>query len=677
MVYHSITPGIIMLKRPHTVSTFLPPHLVVLGLVLFAVQFGWSQACGEGSFQAEAVLNGNTWTARNGNTNLYSGNDMRTAMQEAVNSLSAGRNTKERVVVQGSGTMAGNASLVVPSYTVLDVCGTIHVNSAGSGDNAPVRMRGARDVEVRYLTITGTPSYSMFIREGSNIHLGQIDIRVSSGFGIRIDNNPSGGGNWGMTNRVTNVRIDSVYVSGTSNHGVETYGVDGLTIGTVVARNTGYAGLLLNATINATIGTVDAEGAGTGTGYAAFRMANRNGQINGQYPLNIRVGRVRAIGGGRGIFCVSESGGVEIENIELSNNGGNSVLIENCYNVNVASVSGTVSGGGEFRLAARSEFANSRDITVQNIAFTNTAIRESPCGENVVFRNITRSGNSSLDICTSVITEPISSSSSSVSSSSAIPSDCNGDEGGSAVLDDCGRCVGGNTGRTACDFAVQGENFCAADGVQESTNGGFLGAGYLNFDNELQSSGTFVVESGGNRDYTLALRFANGAAADRPMQVSMNGVVQVASVSFPSTGDWTTWNTTEVVVPLVQGRNELVFTSLATEGGPNLDVLGFVESGVSAHTCELPVINAYALTATSLQVHWEGDRLYVAGAPAGARIEVYNLQGQLQAVGKVQGEGGPKSENAISLSLSVAGSPGVHVIRMVSDQSVRHFKLVR
>ena len=90
---------------------------------------------------------------------------------------------------------------------------------------------------------------------------------------------------------------------------VATYGVDGLRVGTVTARNVGESGLLLNQTINANVGTVDAENAGAGTGYAAFRMANRNGRIGSSYPTNIRVGTVRARGGGRGVFCVSESGG--------------------------------------------------------------------------------------------------------------------------------------------------------------------------------------------------------------------------------------------------------------------------------------------------------------------------------------------------------------------------------
>ncbi|GGY03238.1 hypothetical protein [Streptomyces djakartensis] len=350
-------------------------------------------ACGEGPHHAEAAQSGGTWTARRGNgTVVYTGTDMRAAVQAAVNSLTPGRTAKERVVVRGSGSIPANSRISLPSHTVLDVCGTIDVTGSGSGDQAPVYSRGTRDVEVQNLRLTGTPLYGIFLRNVQNVVLGQIDMRLSRGLGVRIDNR-------GDTSQWTrNVRIDNVHVSGASSHAVETYGVDGITIGTVTARNVGESGLLLNQTVNASVTKVDAENAGTGTGYAAFRMANRNGRIGNGYPTNIRVGEVIARGGGRGVFCVSESGGATIDRVTLSGTGNNSVLIENCYNVSLAARSGTITGGGELRLAARSEFPNNKDITVQNLTVTNSAIRESPCGENTTFRNITRV-NSSQSVC--------------------------------------------------------------------------------------------------------------------------------------------------------------------------------------------------------------------------------------------------------------------------------------
>ncbi|MEJ3747148.1 hypothetical protein WEI85_28180 [Actinomycetes bacterium KLBMP 9797] len=351
-------------------------------------------ACGDGSFNAEAVQSGSTWTARNGGSVRYTGGDMRAAVQAALDSLTAGRTSKQSVVVRGSGTISAGSRISVPSYTILDVCGTINVSGSGSGDMAPIYSRGTRDIEVRYLNVTGAPLYGIFMRNVNNLVLGQIDMRLSGGLAIRIDNH---GGDRAV--KVRNIRIDRAYIQGATNQGVETYGVDGLTVGTVIARNVGYSGLLLNDTINATVGTVDAQNTATGTGYAAFRMANRNGRVGSSYPTNIRVGNVIASGGGRGIFCVSESGGAVIDRITLTNNGNNSILVENCYNVTIAAVSGSVSGGGELRIAARTEFPPSSNIRFQNLTVSNTNIRWSPCtGTGNVVSNVTRN-NSTLTWC--------------------------------------------------------------------------------------------------------------------------------------------------------------------------------------------------------------------------------------------------------------------------------------
>ncbi|NLW31604.1 MAG: hypothetical protein GXY77_09130 [Fibrobacter sp.] len=224
--------------------------LVTTAISCFNV-FVWSQTCGEGDYDAEAILNGSTWTVTNDGNTVYAGSDMLRAMQEAVGSLSRNRTRIERVLVKGDGTIQANRSLDLPSYTAIDVCGTINVTGSASGDNAVIRGRDVHDIEIENLSVTGAPYFGIFFRKGYNITLKQINLQLSGGLGIRIDNDPSGSGNWGSTNRVKNVRMDNVYVSGANNHGVETYDVDGLKIGKVTARNVANCGLILNSTINA------------------------------------------------------------------------------------------------------------------------------------------------------------------------------------------------------------------------------------------------------------------------------------------------------------------------------------------------------------------------------------------------------------------------------------------
>ena len=338
--------------------------------------------CGAGTYDAEAELDGSTWTVRHGGDVVHEGSDMLTAMRAAVDSLDPDRTAQESVVVRGSGSVPGDASLDLPGHTSFEVCGTIDVTGPVGANHAAVRIRHVSDVSVPHLSLSGSPYFGVFVQSAEDVHFGQVDLDMSGGHGMRIDSRDND-----EVRQARNISIDDVRVSGTDNHGVETYGVDGFTVGTVTARDTAYSGLLLNDTENADIGLVDAENAGAGTGYAAFRMANRNGRVGDDYPTNIRVGEVRARGGGRGVFCVSESGGAVIEHVDISGTGGNAVLIENCHNVTLGG--GTVEGPGDIRIAARDEFANTSGVTLENLTVVDTAINEQPCAEGTVLRDIT------------------------------------------------------------------------------------------------------------------------------------------------------------------------------------------------------------------------------------------------------------------------------------------------
>lgn len=359
---------------------------------------GGANPCNGNTAGYDAIVanSGGTWTAVHGTTNVYTGTDMAAAMQAGINSLTSGRTSKQRVLVQGSGTIPNNKRVSVTSYTVLNVCGTIDVTSAGgTGDMAPIYSRGQTDVEIPNVTITGAPLYGMFFRDVENLTLGNVDLRLTGGLAIRVDNH----GRTDRSIKVQNFRLDNAYIEGATAMGVETYGVNNIVIGTVKTKNVGECGLLLNDSTNAEVGVVDAEDTATGNGYAAFRTANRNGRIGDAYPTNIHVGQVVARRGGRGIFCVSESGGLVVDRVDIADTGNNSILLENCYNVNIAAVSGTVVGGGEVRIAARTEFANSRDITLQNLTVNNTNITENPCADNSTFANNTLLGSAKTTIC--------------------------------------------------------------------------------------------------------------------------------------------------------------------------------------------------------------------------------------------------------------------------------------
>lgn len=326
------------------------------------------------------VQSGSTWTVTKGGQQVHSGSDMEAALRAAYGSLTPGRSTKESILVQGSGDISASSQVSIPSFTVLNVCGTLNVSGTPSGsDRSPLYARNASDIDIPNLKMTGSPQYGLFFRGTNNIHLGHIELKLTSsaGIGIRVDTSGRASTD---THFNENLTIDYVYGSGMASHIVETYGISNISIGTVEGENVGECGVLLNRSINASIDLVTCTGCATGTGYAAFRMANDNGVINGGHStVNILVKSVVARGGGRGVFSVSNSGAARIDHVDIEGTGNNSILLENAHNVTVGSPEkqSRVANSGQLRIAGTSS-----DIVIQNIAVTGTPIAENPCATN-------------------------------------------------------------------------------------------------------------------------------------------------------------------------------------------------------------------------------------------------------------------------------------------------------
>ncbi|KAI7549217.1 hypothetical protein KC331_g3935 [Hortaea werneckii] len=325
--------------------------------VLALLPFSYAQ-CGSGS--PDAVVDGSTgsYTTTAGGSEVYSGSDYLAAIQTGIDSISSG----QRISVIASGDI-GASTISIDSGKTFEGCGTINVGyKAGVG---AIESLGTTGVSIPYLSMTGDPYFGLHFYGTTDLTLGEINLDLSGGLGIRFDRDEAAN---------SNVKMGTITVTGASSHAVETWNIDGLTIDAVIARDVGECGLLLQGTTNAQVGLVDGDNVAAGTGYATFRMANNNGQLaDGSYDTNVYIDRVVSRGGGRGVFCVSQSGAAEIASVDLADNGNNAVLIENCYNV--AILDGTVDGGGEV---------------------DGTTVRESPCGENISW-SIT--GDASLDIC--------------------------------------------------------------------------------------------------------------------------------------------------------------------------------------------------------------------------------------------------------------------------------------
>lgn len=334
--------------------------------------------CGSGLPDATITGGGGSFSANVGGSEVYSGSDYRLAIQTALDSVGPG----QRVSVLAGGSI-GEGTISIASGITFEGCEPI--DTAWRSGRGAIESFNTESVQIPYLTMTGGPYFGMRFYGVRGLSLGQITMNLDTGLGIRFDRD--GAPNF-------DVSMDSITVTGAGSHAVEVWNIDGLSINQVLARDVGECGLLLQATTNARVGLVDGDNVAAGNGYATFRMANNNGQLgDGSYGTNVFVDRVVSRGGGRGIFCVSQSGGVEISEIDLADNGNNAILIENCYGLSI--LGGSVNGGGEVRLAARSEFPNNRDVSV-TAEVNGNSVREDPCGESISW---SISGNAAVNVC--------------------------------------------------------------------------------------------------------------------------------------------------------------------------------------------------------------------------------------------------------------------------------------
>ena len=124
---------------------------------------------------------------------------------------------------------------------------------------------------------------------------------------------------------------------------------------------------------------------------------------------------------------------------------------------------------------------------------------------------------------------------------------------------------------TGAQSIYQAETADLYKAVTETKNSGYIGDSYINFDNEPGSYLELRIGMATTGDQTVQIRFANGGTSARPMDIRLDGTLIIEEVVFETTGDWTNWDTITVNLEIPQGIHRLRFTSIGSEGGPNLD----------------------------------------------------------------------------------------------------------
>jgi hypothetical protein len=131
--------------------------------------------------------------------------------------------------------------------------------------------------------------------------------------------------------------------------------------------------------------------------------------------------------------------------------------------------------------------------------------------------------------------------------------------------------------------------------LNETFNAGFNGTGYVNTNNYLGASASWVVNSPTAQTINLGIRYAHTTAAGRPMSLSVNGVTQVSNIAFGPTASNTTWVVRTVQITLAAGANTIKFVSTSAQGSPYMDELVY-GGKVTAGSCSTAAMASAALT---------------------------------------------------------------------------------
>lgn len=123
----------------------------------------------------------------------------------------------------------------------------------------------------------------------------------------------------------------------------------------------------------------------------------------------------------------------------------------------------------------------------------------------------------------------------------------------------------------AISTIYQAEN-AVLSGAVVKTGQDSTGSGYVDY---VNASGDFIewrVNAESEGTYDLGWRYALGGSSNRPLELSVNGAVEVPSLGFASTGGFRRWKTANQSVALAAGVNKIRLSAIG-KSGANFDYL--------------------------------------------------------------------------------------------------------
>ena len=278
----------------------------------------------------EVSLSGSTWTGKVDGVTRYTGSTMVGAANACVSNMSSGT-----VRIYNGGTVGGEIRLKSNVYA--DCWGN---TLTGSGSNGIIRARNSSNTGVKNIKCGGGQWFGMYFQTSA----GQTFSGISGGAGILMRIDQCAGG------RGSNFNGGSPNCTASGAHGVETYGINTATLGTVTATDrSGGCGLLFNETTTGRVSYVNGTRCNYSGGYAGYRLANNNTDC-------WLSSRLTSISCGRGFFSLTGSNNSAVANMTGTNNRDIGIWIQDCVKVRV--VAGSISGSACKAVSGSGSYAN-------------------------------------------------------------------------------------------------------------------------------------------------------------------------------------------------------------------------------------------------------------------------------------------------------------------------------
>ena len=159
----------------------------------------------------------------------------------------------------------------------------------------------------------------------------------------------------------------------------------------------------------------------------------------------------------------------------------------------------------------------------------------------------------------------------------------------------------------------QAEDGIIDNAINESTNAGFAGTGYINFGTG-KSSVQIPVYAEYPGEYTMAMTYANGSGKARSLAIAAPGTCTAGIdgckganiISFEATDNWTTYQTKETTITLPKGASYITFAIVDGNDGPNLDQIKLTEKNVEkqdSSTTILPKVSRFSTAAGETRIY--------------------------------------------------------------------------